>query len=197
MLVWSSITYWLLSCFACAVVNNVPDRKMHLRPCQHMQWPWPLKNHFQPSLLLLSHFSCVWLWTTPSLGLSRQEHWSGLPFPSPMHKSEKWKWSLSVMSDSSRPHGLQLTRLLHQWIFQARILGWGAIAFSIQPSLPSAIDLKQNDGVPLSPQTDKKQTLLFWLQKEIRNISRAFPDGDPVKRTWRLYFDLRESREQL
>ena len=27
----------------------------------------------------------------PSLGLSRQEHWSGLPFPSPMHESEKWK----------------------------------------------------------------------------------------------------------
>ena len=24
-----------------------------------------------------------------SLGLSRQEHWSGLPFPSPMHESEK------------------------------------------------------------------------------------------------------------
>ena len=26
-----------------------------------------------------------------SLGLSRQEHWSGLPFPSPMHESEKRK----------------------------------------------------------------------------------------------------------
>ena len=25
----------------------------------------------------------------PSLGFSRQEHWSGLPVPSPMHKSEK------------------------------------------------------------------------------------------------------------
>ena len=29
----------------------------------------------------------------PSLGFSRQEHWSGFPFPSPMHKSEKRKWS--------------------------------------------------------------------------------------------------------
>ena len=27
----------------------------------------------------------------PSLGFSRQEHWSGLPFPSTMHESEKWK----------------------------------------------------------------------------------------------------------
>ena len=36
----------------------------------------------------------------PSLGFSRQEHWSGLPFPPPMHESEKWKWSRSVVSDS-------------------------------------------------------------------------------------------------
>ena len=54
-------------------------------------------------LPLLSHFSRVRLCVTPSLGFSRQEHWSGLPFPSPMHKSEKWKWSRSVMSDSATP----------------------------------------------------------------------------------------------
>ena len=44
-------------------------------------------------LLLLSHFSRVQLCAAqqapPSLGFSRQEHWSGLPFPSPMHESEK------------------------------------------------------------------------------------------------------------
>ena len=49
-------------------------------------------------LLLLSHFSRVQLCATPqtaayqappSLGFSRQEHWSGLPFPSPMHESDK------------------------------------------------------------------------------------------------------------
>ena len=27
--------------------------------------------------------------TSPPLGFSKQEHWSGLPFPSPMHESEK------------------------------------------------------------------------------------------------------------
>ena len=51
-------------------------------------------------LLLLSHFSLVQLCETPettahqappSLGFSRKEHWSGLPFPSPMHESEKYK----------------------------------------------------------------------------------------------------------
>ena len=40
-----------------------------------------------------------------SLGFSRQEHWSGLPFPSPIHESEKWKWSRAVVSDSQRPNG--------------------------------------------------------------------------------------------
>ena len=76
-------------------------------------------------LLLLSHFSHVRLCVTPSLGFSRQEHSSGLPFPSPMHKSEKWKWSHSVMSDSSRPHGLQPTRLLRPWDFPGKSTGVG------------------------------------------------------------------------
>ena len=58
----------------------------------------------------------------PSMGFSRQEHWSGLPFPSPMHESEKWKWSCSVMSNSWRPHGLQLTRLLCPWDFPGKVL---------------------------------------------------------------------------
>ena len=61
----------------------------------------------------------------PSLGFSRQEHWSGLPFPSPMQESEKWKWSRSVMSDSSRFHGLEPTRLLHPWDFPGKSTGVG------------------------------------------------------------------------
>ena len=63
-----------------------------------------------------------------SLGFSRQEHWSGLPFPSPMHESEREVaqscLTLSDPMDCSPPgssiHG----------IFQARVLEWGAIAFS-------------------------------------------------------------------
>ena len=61
----------------------------------------------------------------PSLGFSRQEHWSRLPPPSPVHESEKWKWSRSVVSDSSRPHGLQPTRLLHPWDSPGKSTGVG------------------------------------------------------------------------
>ena len=66
----------------------------------------------------------------PSLGFSRQEHWSGLPFPSPMYESEKWKWSRSVVSDSSDPMGCSPPGSSVHGIFQARVLEWGAIAFS-------------------------------------------------------------------
>jgi len=63
------------------------------------------QHHVQTSLL--RRFSRVWLCVTPqsaahqvppSLGFSRQEHWSRSPFPSPMHESEKWTWSHSVVS---------------------------------------------------------------------------------------------------
>ena len=62
--------------------------------CNHT-YKIPSQQHL---LLLLSHFSRVRLCETPqtaahqappSLGFSRQEHWSGLPFPSPVHESEK------------------------------------------------------------------------------------------------------------
>ena len=83
-------------------------------------------------LLLPSRFSSVWLCATsqtaahqapPALGFSRQEHWSRLPFLSPLHESEKWKWSHSVVSDSWRPHGLHPNRLLHPWDFPGKSTG--------------------------------------------------------------------------
>ena len=90
-------------------------------------------------LLLLSHFSRVRLCATPwmaahqappSLGFSRQEHWSVLPFPSPMHEGEKWKWSRSVVSALSDPMDSSPPGSSVHGIFQARVLEWGAIAFS-------------------------------------------------------------------
>jgi len=40
-----------------------------------------------------------------------------------MQESEKWKGSRSVVSDSSRPHGPQPTRLLHPWDFPGKSAG--------------------------------------------------------------------------
>ena len=90
-------------------------------------------------LLLLSRFSrvrlCATPWTAahqapPSLGFPRQEHWSGLPFPSPMHESEKWKWSPQSCPTSSDPMDCSLPGSSIPGILQARTLEWVAISFS-------------------------------------------------------------------
>ena len=93
--------------------------------------------HMLLLLLLLSRSSRVRLCATPqmaahqappSLGFSRQEHWSGLPFPSPVHESEKEvAHSRPTLSD---PMDWSLPGSSIHGIFQARVLEWGAITFS-------------------------------------------------------------------
>ena len=70
-----------------------------------------------------------------------------------LYESEKWKWSRSVVSDSSRPHGLQPTRLLRPWDFPGKSTGVGAVSLDdcktaactnvtsdgMTPRLPAAI----------------------------------------------------------
>ena len=113
-----------------------------------------------PLLLLLSRFSRVRLCATPettahqpppSLGFSRQEHWSGLPFPSPMHESESEVARLCpTLSD---PMDCSLPGSSVHGIFQARVLEWGAIAFSniqtklLQFSISKYSDLKSDARV--------------------------------------------------
>ena len=90
-------------------------------------------------LLLLSHFSHVWLCATPemtahqdppTLGFSRQEHWSGYHFllQCMQVKSEsEVARSCPTLSD---PMDCSLPGSSIHGIFQARVLEWGAIAFS-------------------------------------------------------------------
>ena len=97
-------------------------------------------------LLLLGHFSCVRLCVTPSLRFSRLEHWSGLPFPSPMHKSES-EVAQSCLT-LRNPMDCSLPGSSIHGIFQARVLEWGAIAFTQQQdtnSIQVPIDHKLGD----------------------------------------------------
>ena len=87
-------------------IHNLPEKEIRLMIVKMIQDLWKTMEKMQEMfmkdllllLLLLSHFSCVRLCGTPetathqaslSLGFSKQEHWSGLPFPSPKHESEK------------------------------------------------------------------------------------------------------------
>ena len=73
--------------------------------------------------------SCPTLWdpiddsppgsTVPGILQARTLEWVAISF------SNAWKWSLSVVSDSSRPHGLQPTRLLHPWDSPGKSTGVG------------------------------------------------------------------------
>ena len=94
--------------------------------------------------------------TPLSLEFSRQEHWSGLPFPSPMCESGKWKWSRSVVSDWYQPHGLQPTRLLHPWDFPGKSTGVGCHCLLCQYSLCV-------DYLMMVIQTDVRWYLIVFL----------------------------------
>ena len=101
-----------------------------------------IKDQKVKMLLLLSRFSRVRLCATSelaahqaplSLGFSRQEHWSGLPFPSPMQKSEsEVTQSCLTLRD---PMDCSLPGSSVHGISQARVLEWGAIAFSATSAL--------------------------------------------------------------
>ena len=63
---------------------------------------------------------------SPSLRFSRQEYWSGLPFPSPVHKSEVAQWCPTLHD----PMDYSLPGCSVHGISQARVPEWVAIAFS-------------------------------------------------------------------
>ena len=65
---------------------------------------------------------------SPSLGFFKQEHWSGLPFPSPIHESQSEVTQLCPTLHD--PMDCSLPCASVHGIFQARVLEWDAIAFS-------------------------------------------------------------------
>ena len=75
------------------------------------------------------------LWTVayeapPSMGFSRQEYRSGLPFPSPIHESESESEVAQSCPTLSDPMDCSLRGSSVHGISQAKVLEWGAIAFS-------------------------------------------------------------------
>src|SRR5574340_684766 len=91
-------------------------------------------------LLLLSRFSRVQLCETPqtaahqappSLGFSRQEYWSGLPFLLQCMKVKSQSEVAQSCPTPRDPMDCSPPGSSAHGIFQARVLEWGAIAFSI------------------------------------------------------------------
>ena len=102
-----------------------------------------MEKGISPLLLLLSRFSHVRLCATPetaahqappSLGFSRQEHWSGLHFLLQCMKVKSESEVAQLCPTPSDPMDYSLPGSSVHGIFQARVLEWGAIAFSDFPT---------------------------------------------------------------
>ena len=100
---------------------------------------WPFVSVCSTLLLLLSRFSHVRLCATPgpaahqappSLGFSMQEHWSGLHFLLQCMKVKSESDVAQSCPTPSDPMDCSLPGSSVHGIFQARVLEWGAIAFS-------------------------------------------------------------------
>ena len=115
------------------MLSNIYNGYIQLRIL--FKWKW---NHFSHVQL----FATSWIVACkapPSMGFSRQEYCSGLPFPSPVHESQKWKWSCSAGPHLATqscptlcdPMDCSLPGSFVHGISQARILEWGSIAFSV------------------------------------------------------------------
>ena len=84
-------------------------------------------------LLLLGHFGRVQLCDptdgsppgSPVPGILQARHWSGLPFPSPVHESEAAQSCPTLCNPMDR----SLPGFSVHGIFQTRVLEWAAIAF--------------------------------------------------------------------
>ena len=110
--------------------------------CVHLFFPgcmWPFVSVCSTLLLLLSRFSHVRLCATPgpaahqappSLGFSMQEHWSGLHFLLQCMKVKSESDVAQSCPTPSDPMDCSLPGSSVHGIFQARVLEWGAIAFS-------------------------------------------------------------------
>ena len=148
-----------------------------------------------------------------SLGFSRQEPWSGLPCPSPMHDSEKWKWSHSVVSYASRPRGLQPTRLLHPLGSLGKSTGVGCHcllrpAFLTVPNFRSMGKLMSTESVMLSNRFSQccPFLLLSWIFPGTRKISwkthsrlwepKANQSYWPINLTWPWEICMQVNKQQ-
>ena len=114
--------------------------------------PWTTARQASLLLRLLSSFSRVWLCDTidgsplapPSLGFSRWEHWSGLPFPSPMHESESEVAQLCLTLSNPMDWSLPVSSI--HGIFQAKEY-WSGFP------LPSPLGLPVHHQLPETTQT--------------------------------------------
>ena len=115
-----------------------------------------------------------------SLGFSRQEYWSWLPFPSPVHESESESESqVTQLCPTLRdPIDCSLPGSSIHGISQAQILEWVAIVSS---DLGSYLPIKQNEimsfaatwidlGIIIINEVRQRKANTIWLSLNMYNV---------------------------
>ena len=137
-------------------------------------------------LLLLSCFRCVWLCTTPqmaahqaplSLGFSRQEHWSGLPFLLQCIKVKSESEVAQLRPSLSNPMDCSPSGSSVHGIFQARIPDIGYIkTFEARQYLPEKSHGQRSlVGYTVQRVTNSQTQLSYWAHNSLRNVSDHHP----------------------
>ena len=110
-----------------------------------------------------------------SMGFSRQELWSGLPFPSPVHESEKWKWRRSVVSDSATP-------------WTAAYQAPASMGFSRQ---------EYWSGLPLPSPTERHLLMMKWRTISWRDLSNFLFQRQKKKVLSKLFIQTVKNKGHL
>ena len=102
---------------------------------------------------------------SPVLGIlqARMLEWVAISF------SSAWKWSRSVVSDSSRPHGLQPTRLLRPWDFPGKSTGVGChclLRDGPYLKIIKTVYVKHTANIILNKEKLKAFPLTTWIRQE-------------------------------
>ena len=122
-----------------------------------------------------------------SLGFSRQEHWSGLPFPSPKHESGKWKSNTQVSESLLQaflnwdyPSKLQCdlqrsakddkTKGECAWAKQPRSVVW-SVSYDHHDKLPQHLWLKAIAIYSLTVPQIRKQAETSWSCMKIKVLA--------------------------
>ena len=104
------------------------------------------------------------------MGFSRQEYWSGLPFPSPI--ITKFRFKLKKVGKTTRPFRYDLNQILYDYTVKVRYRFKGLDLIDRVPDelWNEVCDIVQETGIKTIPM-EKKCKKAKWLSEETLQIA--------------------------
>ena len=193
MLLPSFVSWWL-SIVICSVfpffflylcsrllLCSYHDVYLHKTSCEWKMLPAAAAKLLQSCLSLCDPIDSSPL-GSPSLGFSGQDHWSELPFPSPVHESENESEVAQSCLTPSDPMDCRLPGSSVRGIFQARVLEWVAIVYSkMLPAISVNKGCCSHQATTVCPDGEP------WEKSGWRQMGCPVPSPEPLQPTPELY----------